>query len=335
MSDVNNVFGDAKFGVDKKHQFKFPKEGGSLILRILPSFGSLKKTGKWSQFYSIHFGYRDTKGKQRPFQSCQVKKDKMITVSDPAIERITKIKIALDKAKVEGNKELEAKLAEQLKIFNVKSSNYMNVMDLNGKIGFLSIPYRMKQALDAEIELLRAKGVNPISAQDGRYFVFTRTGFGSSTVHKVSVYQEEVEMNGMKVSIEKKSVLTQETAERMLAEGTDLGNMYIAPTQEDIQAIVSGDGRTLEQIFEKYRGSNSGDDGSGYEEDGDESSSVPTQTQQAAPVAAQPTLTTEVQTTPAVTTPAVAASAPVAPTTVGGKDITQMTNEEFLKSMGV
>lgn len=327
---VNDVFGEAKFGGNKTNWFKFPKEGGSLILRILPSYGSLRKSGQWSKFYSTHFGYRDTKGKMRIFGSSQVKKDKMIVVSDPAVERITKLKIALDKAKLENNAALEAKIKEQLQIFNTKSANYMNVMDLNGKIGVFSISYRMKQALDEEINRMRSEGVNPISADNGRYFVFTRTGFGATTTHKVHVFQEEVEVAGRKLKDDKKSILTMDVAERIQSEGADLSDLFITPTSEEIGQIVNGSSADLERVLAKYR--DTGSSSAVAEESEEESYQAPPV--QAAPQQAPVAQTIMAPPSPNTATPAQMAVAPT-PTMVDGKDISQMSTDEFLKSMGM
>ncbi len=342
---LNDVFGEAGLGGEKTHWFKFPKEGGSLILRILPPYGSLRnsKTG-WAKYYAIHFGYRDTKGSLRTFQSCEVVNynTKMVEVADPAVERIKKIKMAQDKAKLEGNEELVKKLGEQLKIFNVKKAYYMNVMDLQGKIGVVSIPFRMKEALEAEIKALQAKGVNPMSANDGRFFVFTRTGFGSNTSHKVSVYKEQMTMNGMQVEVDKKHELTADVAQRIKSEGADLGSLYIAPTPEEIGQIVSGTAKTLEEVLAKYRtgGGSGGDYGADEEEDRSVSSPKSSGQSAASQTTATGNSTTTVNTTMSapvvaatteVTTGLAQTAAPAAP----AQDIANMSTDDFLKSMGL
>jgi len=343
---INEVFGEAKFGGSKTNWFKFPKEGGSLILRILPPYGSLRKSGRWNHYYAVHFGYRDTKGNLRPFQSCEVinRRTNMVEVVDPAVERIKKIKMAQDKARLEGNEELVKKLGEQLKIFNLKKAYYMNVMDLQGKIGVISIPYRMKEALDAEIKSLQAKGINPISIDDGRFFVFTRTGFGPNTSHKVSVYKEEVMMNGMRVEVDKKHALTADVAERIQTEGADLGKLYIAPTPEEIAQIVSGDARALEEVFAKYRALDNNYDGYDGSEEGDSSStsahdssynSVQSVASSTAAIIAQAVAQKVEQTVtqPVVETKQEATNAKVAD--ISSQDLANMSTEEFLKSLGL
>jgi hypothetical protein len=336
-NENEEVFGEAGLGGERTHWFKFPKEGGSLILRILPPYGSLKniKTG-WAKYYAIHFGYRDTKGNLRPFQSCEVvnRNTKMVEVADPAIERIKKIKMAQDKAKLEGNDELVKKLGEQLKIFNVKRAYYMNVMDLQGKIGVFSIPYKMKEALDAEIKALNAKGINPISANDGRFFVFTRTGFGANTTHKVSVYKERTIMNGIEVEIDKKHVLTPDVGNRIKTEGADLGKLYIAPTPEEIAEIVSGDARTLERIFAKYKNSNGQGGSFDGEGDGEE---IYSSSKTSSSSASQASFSTQSSSEVSLHQEMGEKETKSSSSSVGSPltDIASMSDEEFLKSMGL
>lgn len=329
----DSVFGEAKFGGTKTNWFNFPKEGGTLTLRILPPVGSLKKSGKWSQYYSIHFGYRDSKGKLRPFQSCEVKdrQTKMIEVMDPAQERINKLKAAQDKAKVENNLDLVKKIGEQLRIFNRKNSYYVNAMDLNGKIGVFGMPYKMKAELDAEIAKLQAKGINPLSVDNGRYFAFTRTGTGGQTSHKVQVYKEQTTISGVQAEIDKVSVLTPDVGSRVLTEGADLGSIYIAPTPEEISAIMNGDGSVLEAIFKKYRGQANDLDSVEAEEDSDSQPAQQTPPPQAPAVKQQSTAAMQVNTP--VSEPSSIEEPVIVESTAA--DITKMSNEDFLKLMGM
>lgn len=322
MSNLNDVFGEASFGGSRTNWFKFPKEGGSLILRILPPYGSLREKGRWNQYYAIHFGYRDSKNQLRPFQSCEVinRQNKMVEIADPASERIKGIKMAQDKAKLENNTAVVQRLGEELKKFNIKKNYYMNVMDLNGKIGVFSIPHRMMESLKEEITRLQSKGVNPISVNDGRFFVFTRTGTGANTSHKVAVYQETQVMNGVEVSIDKKSVLTPDVATRIQFEGADLGKIYIAPTSEEIASIVKGGAIELEAVFAKYRSGS----------DSQVSESVTETVSASASLAEEVPYEYPAQEATSTSEPP---SAPVASSTAN--PIADMSSDDFLKSMGL
>jgi hypothetical protein len=321
MSNINDVFGDAKLGEGgKTHWFKFPKEGGSLVLRILPSYGSLKASGRWSQYYVTHFGYRDSKGKTRTFESPEVinRQNRMVEVADPAMERIKALRSAQEKAKIENNTEMVKKIGEQLRVFNAKKAHYMNVIDLDGKIGVLSIPHKMKMALDTKIKELQQKGINPLAAQGGRFFVFTRTGSGVNTTHMVDVYRDP------STDQQVVSNLTAEIASRMTSEGVDLATLYVKPTPEEVSEIVKSNGGTvLESILSRYRKNSK--ESAGLEEvyEDDEYS------QEAPPATAS---------APAATVLAAAekqAETSAEANAATTKDISQMSNEEFLKSLGV
>jgi len=331
---INDVFGEAKFGGNQTHWFKFPKEGGSLILRILPPYGSLKQSGRWSQYYVTHFGYRDTKGKLRPFESSEVinRQTKMIEVPDAAMDRIKGLRMAQEKAKIEGNTELVKKIGEHLRIFNAKKAHYMNVMDLEGKIGVLSIPHKMKMALDAKIKEFQQKGINPISAQGGRYFVFSRSGTGVNTIHQVDIYRDP------NTDQQIVSNLTNEVAERMKSEGMDLSNMYIKPTPEEIDEIVKANGgAVLEAVFARHSKNAKQMEITEDYDDGDENGSLESSASSEESVVKPLSDTSSATVATSVSQEQVVANAPVEPviTTMNGKDVSQMSNEEFLKSLGV
>lgn len=146
-------------------------------------------------------------------------------------------------------------------------------------------------------------------------------------------------MNGMQVEVDKKHTLTPDVGSRIASEGADLGELYIAPTPEEIAQIVSGNAKTLEDVFAKYRKSNSGDGNQGSDDDDTYSSSVPSSSGQSAAaqqaqVQAQ-TLTTAVETKTEVAPAPVQQQAAQATTAAPTQDFSQMSNDDFLKSMGL
>ena len=307
---LNDVFGSAKYGSNgnRTHWFKLPKDGSGLVVRILPPYGSLKDSGKWSKYYVTHFGYADTKGKIRPFESPEVinRKTKMVEVPDPAMDRIKSLRTAQNKAIIEGNTELAKKISEQLKIFNAKKAHYLNVMDLEGRIGVLSIPHKMYLTLLEVIEELKQRNIDPISVNNGRFLVFSRSGVGVNTVHQVKIYRDP------QTDAQVPSVLNEDVASRMKSEGVDLGNLYIRPTSEEVGQIVKANGGlVLEQVLAKYRKSNTSEvDASEVMEHEEE--------------LVQPSL-------PELTQKKNEDSTPTAPAT----NLSDISTEDFLKSIGV
>lgn len=302
--------GDGKFGSEKKTYFKL-KDGDS-VFRIIPALGDLAADGIWSKYYNIHYGYRNTKGNMRVFQSSLVKnhKTKMIEVPDKALERIQQFKAALEKAKAEKNQPMVERLMKlvgaQKAIYNMDSHHYMNALDTQGNIGILKIRHKAKQALDLQIKKLRDAGINPVSVNDGRYFVFSRTGKGLDTTFQVAVAKEQIDAPGIgkverdivhKLSEELIGRLEREAAVSIKEKGKKggLDSLFFAPTAEQIAQIVdqseilTGKSAAIDLIFDTKESTGvSTDDGGADEEEDTSATTTPAATQAApqAPVAA-------------------------------------------------
>lgn len=326
---LEEIFGETKDSTKKTHWFRFPKEGGSLVLRFLPPYGSLKKAGRWNQFYKVAFGYYDTKGKMRVFNSPEVYNfsTKMTEVPCAATNRAKKIRAAAEEARKSGNIELAEKLNEQSRVFNVKKSYFVNAVDLQGNVGVIGLPTRMKKLLDAEINKLKAEGVDPIGITNGRFFVLTRTGTGNQTVHAVSVYKEKTEISGQKVEIEKTHTLTPSIVELIETSGADLGTLYVTPTSDEVRQMVEGGPAVVESIMDKYYSDRGGNGASGRADAeimDDEEDLAPPVTE-AAPLEKPVTLQTKSPETPA--------EMPVA--AMATTSLQEMSNDDFLKKMGL
>lgn len=246
--------GDGKFGGEKKTYFKM-KDGDS-VFRIIPALGDLAADGIWSKYYNIHYGYRNTKGNMRVFQSPLVKdrKTKMTEVPDRALERIQKLKAELEKAKEAKNAPMVERLMKlvggQKAMYNMDSHHYMNAIDTQGNIGILKIRHKAKQALDLAIKKLRDAGINPVSVENGRFFVFSRTGKGLDTTFQVTVAKESMDVPGIgKVERDIIHKLTDEVIARLEREAAvsikeknkkgGLDSLFFAPTADQVEQIVN------------------------------------------------------------------------------------------------
>lgn len=330
-------FGKASYGSGRKNYFKVKNDGKEVVVRILPPFGSLSEKGRWAAFYAVHFGYKDTKGKLRPFQSCEEKnhKTKMIEVVDPATQRIQNLRAKQEEAKKSNNEVLAAQIGELLRRYNLNKKWYLNAVDLQGNIGIISIPHKQKMVLEEEIKKLQQQGVDPLSFDNGRFFAFSKSGSGITTVHSVRVYQESVEVPGHGTFMKDRvSVIDKAGQDRLANEATDLGDLYPTPTPEEILRMVQGNEADVEAVMSRY--SNSSSAGGSEEEDYEDEAPAPAPTQRAVATPA-PSLTPAAA--PAVSAPisqpaaqpAAATQAPAA--TLGGQDISKLTNEEFLKML--
>lgn len=358
--------GKAKFGITQKKYFKL-KDGESTF-RILPPLGELADDGRWSMFYKVHYGYKNTKGKLRVFQSSLVKNRKsgMIEVPDAAVERIDSLKAKLAEAKAAGNKQVVEAIGKlvsgQKPQYNVDSNHYLNVVDAQGNIGVLKLRHRAKQALDEEIKALREKGVDPLSVDNGRYFVFRRSGSGLETTFAVRILKEKISIEGVgEVERDVVHKLNDELIGRLGEEAAELGKLYRALSSDDIARIVktsdlaTGQSPVIDELFDNAgNGGGTADEGDMGDEDDDSSTGGQT-AQSAAPAATAPVAATPVSTpAPVAAAPAPApaaqtvATAPVtpapaapavttlsSPTATTAEVVSDMSDADFLKSLGL
>ena len=357
---MSDIFGTSNYGGSyvKKNWFKL--KDGEAAYRILPALGELAKEGRWSVFWKVHYGYKNSAGQLRTFESPFVKnnKTKMVEVPDAALERIEKLKAQFEEAKKTGNKELIAKLDKlvgQKGQFNLDSNHYLNVIDEAGNIGILKIRHRAKIALDDEIKRLRADGVDPLRPDNGRVFVFRRSGMGLDTTFKVTVKQETVDVPGfgpMKRDIVHK--LTAEIGDRCAVkqnngsfryvEAANLATLYKKPTAEQVARFVKEGAVAVDEILDaKATGGSEGTSGGeDYDDSGEYSAEPASQAAAAAPVITPVATALAPTPAPVQAAPAPVAVAPVqtlaeAPkvTQVAAPAVVDQSDADFLKSLGL
>lgn len=356
---MSNVFGKAKFGGNKRTWFKL-KDGES-VYRILPPMGELQEDGRWSQFYRIHYGYKNSANQMRTFQSPLVRnmKTKMIDVQDAALERIESLLAKLDEAKKAKNEEMVTSLLKlvggQKSRYNLDSNHYLNVIDLQGNIGILKIRHKAKLALDAAIKKLRDEGVDGggLDPENGRFFSFSRSGTGRDTIYQVTVYEKKI--NVPNVGEVKQAVvhtITEDIAKRCVVvnkdggytykEAANLLTLFKKPTSEEVLRIVKEGEKAVDEILDAktVTADDSGEDDSGSEDDEASTTEAKNATQtaalQAGTTQAAPTTQVAAPAATVTTTPVTetATAAPTAPNTTA-ETVNKQTDAEFLKSIGL
>jgi hypothetical protein len=242
-------------GFTKKNWFKM--EDGDNVYRILPPLFEFADRGKWSEFYKVEYGYTNSQDQFKPFLCNRVvnKKTKMVEVECPACLYREKMQAEIGQLKdaVAQKKITEAKFKAEVakrRAFNLDSKHYVNAIDLEGKIGLLKIPYKAKQQLDVLIDKLRDEGVDPLSVETGRFFVFTRSGFALDTQYQVSVYTEKVKTDeyGI-VNKEVNHELTEAIINRLEHEAFDLSLIFKSISNEDMQDIVDNGSEAVDRVF--------------------------------------------------------------------------------------
>ena len=241
---------EAEFGkpsFKKKNYYK--QVDGDIILRIVPPLEQFTNNPRdWAKFHSVVFGFKNMAGKIRTFESSleesydKETNTRTVKTPCPAVNFISNLKDKLKEATDTGNGPAAAKLnalVGMMGVYSIDRNYHMNVIDLQGNIGVLKIRSKAKAELDKAIDKLKAKGVNPLSLDNGRFFVFSRTGKGGTTNYQVTVYTESVERDGETLDKPVVHKITPELLARVNQEAVDLNNGIAAKlTVSEIEKIV-------------------------------------------------------------------------------------------------
>ncbi len=271
--------GKAKYGGGKK---SFKIENGNNVYRILPPLGELADAGKWFQYYRIEWGYKNTKGQQKPFQDVRVMRWKngsaMVEVESAAHLRREALKSKLSDTRdlfKAGNatREQVQDVVDLIKRYNLDAKFYMNAVNLQGEIGLLKLNKSFKTLLMAEIDKQTNKGKDPVGVENGIFFNFHRsndTGKLQDWVFSVTPDQETIkaEINGNTALVEQIKTHTMDDAfrARLSSEAFELSGMYPELTNKQVEELVkagdnhaalvdqlfgSGDGKKTNDVAEK------------------------------------------------------------------------------------
>lgn len=239
-------------------------EEGPNVYRPLPPFSSLAKAGYWSKYEAIHWGFKTSDGKHKPFRCVQRKnfKTKMIEVACPMCKKIAEQRATHDSRKKSLEAEKKTKeeintllmpLSDWLKAHNVQKGHFINALRPDMKIGRLFLKITAKQALDARIEEARKKkNIDPIDIDGGLWFDFKRTGTGATTSYTVDFVSDERNVEGVgTVSVLRRAPLTPELLTRMATEAFDLTKSYRDLTVNEVEALVNsgGDVTIVDSVF--------------------------------------------------------------------------------------
>lgn len=329
-------------GFQRRKTFKLEQKKNNEY-RILPPLGKLASKGTWDVGVAVHWGYKNSAGKMRPFQCVEkiewgANKEKIIVQECPRCKLTNKAQLLYNKKDAElkdqgvGDEIRKAKLqhiAAYLQQFNRGFRHYANAMNAAGEIGRLDYSARHRKLLVASLKDLQSKGIDALSPEQGVYFNFTYDGKDGHKVDVVTVSNS----NGT-FSL-KTGPLTPAIIERLGNETFDLTDLFAVITVAQVQALVdnekdAGLPRLVDSIFESSTREERTSTSTAVDHDDLDPElaafgPTPDAAPAAAPVttlAAAPTQATPVQApTAAVVTTAVPATAPDA--------VTKLTDDEF------
>jgi hypothetical protein len=270
-----NYGGNTQF--TKKKHFGFNKDTNTIVFRVLPQpkgfkYGTVEYnntpfSGTWHRYVSTIFGFKNTEGKLRVFESPLVKNNKTKTVDSPCVatDFINNLKAKLEEARASGNAAVQSKLNKLVGlqgVYNINNNQHMNVVLLDGQIGELQLRYKAFVALKAKIDKVREGskdelGFDPLSFNNGRFFVMTRSNTGRDTTFDVQVYKEKIDVPGHgKVDKDLVHAITSELLARLETEGYNLNKIHSKITSEECAQIVgevdlmSGKSPACDRIFD-------------------------------------------------------------------------------------
>jgi hypothetical protein len=248
--------GAPKYEQGNKNYFSFKKDQNSFTLRILPPMGELAEKGKWSVYHRVEFGHVGTDGKMKPFLSPRVVNyDGMVEVESESHTRRELLKQQQETAKKAGNAQLVEQCTNLLRKYNQDAKHYMNAVDLQGNVGLFKIGHRGYQALKAEIERLRSEGVDPVGIDNGRYFVFSRSGKGRDTVYTVTEYKQKQTIDGpqgkMVVDVPYPHSIDETIMGKLATDAFELNKVYPAITAEEESRIIAEGATAVDAILGK------------------------------------------------------------------------------------
>lgn len=269
---MNSGFGKAKFGKNAEVYSKIFKleDGKELIVRLLPPMKSLAASGTWAVYHAVHYGYYGVNKKDpsktsaRPFKCIEEKNFKtgMITRSCPECVEIKLKKELLDERTAQFEKRTDM-TAEEKKVVlaplenfvrkhNVDRKWYINVMDLSGAFGFLTISHRLKKQLDDLIQKINNdEGVDPFDLETGVWFNFRRNGKKLSVIDTVEAVYAKEEVGGRRVNVLKMAPLTEQQQAQALSQCSDLSEVirHVSIDQMNLLVGSSGDPEDVDRIL--------------------------------------------------------------------------------------
>ena len=246
--------GSPKYEQSKKNYFSFKKNQNTFILRVLPPMGNLADAGKWSIYHRVEFGYTGTDGKLRPFLSPRVVNyGGMVEVESEAHKRREMIKEQQAQAKRAGNSALVEQCTKMLQKYNQDAKHHMNVIDLQGNIGLFKIGHKGFQALKAEVDRLRSEGVDPIGVDNGRFFVFGRSGTGRDTLYTVNEYKQKQEIatpsGKVTAMVDFPHSINDSVMTKLSTDAFELDKIYPTVTPEEERRIVHEGAAAVDEIL--------------------------------------------------------------------------------------
>ena len=254
------MIGTTKTNPGQSNLSFFYLEPGSNLFRVLPPMFSLAQDGHVSKYWATHRGFRNTKGKQRTFRCLEEKnkKSKQIEVRCPICDAASKMKELIERAKANGasKEQVESARKNQLTPLEAEKMFWLNVINVDGKIGVLPIKYKQHEIFKNLLTEQFAVGFDPTS-MNGCYLNFKKVQAykgDPQTTYTVEIAYEQTMQNGVPQTKAKMHTLTPEIIERMKAESRDLAKLFPSISVEQAAILIQLSGMEQAVALEKFLG---------------------------------------------------------------------------------
>lgn len=289
---MSSVFGTPKFTTGSNYKKTEGPKTGDNFIRILPPMFSLREDGEWKKYWSTHWGFAGVgnepgKTVMRPFR-CILDKDRktgLVRQECPACAQYEQVEAQKKEQEAQITAELKeggatkdqieeqvsARLQpinEWLKAHRVEGKYYVNVMFKDRSFGSYKLNHQYHMARINEIingkrdgkvvkpGLMEAEGINPLTPDQGVWFVIGRTGTGFGTPDTTDIEYAKVEgiVNGKTKMVDEivLAPLTDEECEKAGKECQDLTTMGgLTLSYDQIKRLVecSGDPDEIDEIM--------------------------------------------------------------------------------------
>jgi hypothetical protein len=252
MSDSNDVeIGRSNFSGKNQNytsqKWFYLKDNVDNIYRVLPPIKGLARTGEYMKFYAIHRNIPDTKARKRAFQCVEQKnRDGIITQHCALCDRVRELEVQLKLAKDGGasKDQLQDFRMTHIMPLQVEKKFYINVVNQEGAIGILSVPYKLGKSLELLGKQWEGRGFD-ITGMNGVFLNFKKVNRfkGDKEVqYSVDAYMAPTADGQFNLL---KHELTPEVVQRLGSEAGNLANLFktIEVDQVSMLSTLEGEAR--------------------------------------------------------------------------------------------
>lgn len=277
---VSNYEGNSRAFTKKKYFYIKPNEPN--IYRVLPPVKSLATTGEFFKYHQVHRNMRGNDGKQRSF-TCTEEMDwktkvlkRRCPVCDKRREYESQYKTASDASKTNPKitrEQLNEFRMTYLDPLQCDRKYYMNVTNLAGEIGILTIPTTIKKDMVETFKKIKSEeGIDP-SGKVGIFFNFIKVSQykgDNKPVYKLEPHYEVTPgADGRVTKAYKYHEITPAFTQQMKGEVNDLASLHRTLTVEEMKALADADLASRKNLLDQLFNMNEASTDSDMDNDGD------------------------------------------------------------------